>query len=375
MKKVSICIAISFVQFLFAETKPVPILISGVSATASASSELSSKYAGLYSVKNLFDNDTTTAWVEGGAGYGIGEYVEVVFEKTIEIQGIWIRPGYLKSKKTFLENGVPYKINLKTEVGNIGDFTFNYNTEYNSSTNNYGARYCNQTATPMNLCTERMIVFNRPIIAKRIRMTILQALDGETKFSDLGITEFKPIIKTGQKFNKTEDSIAILVNNIFVNKSYVFKKADIFQNLKAIDLKSFLKINKNSVPISHAQVIRKQSMGKDGPVYDSVSYSNPERIPRVESKLDQDCFTCIEWPGFINTFIGIYKDKNYRYIIGDWTVEYLIESDIMLLMANFPVLVLKGWDVVGGFEVPVVLTEGECSHAPMIEQITKWVGK
>lgn len=49
------------------------VIISGKKATVWASSTLQSRQTGRYSVKNAFDGDSTTAWVEGVEGDDTGE--------------------------------------------------------------------------------------------------------------------------------------------------------------------------------------------------------------------------------------------------------------------------------------------------------------
>ena len=73
---------------------------------------------GTYEVFNLFDNDYTTAWVEGAKDNGEGESIDLTFEKGTVITEIQICPGYYKSRKLFYANAAPTSIivsNGKTE--------------------------------------------------------------------------------------------------------------------------------------------------------------------------------------------------------------------------------------------------------------------
>ncbi len=73
MNKIIMVLMSVWVAHILAVTPKDTVTINGVKATVRASSELSSKTPGRYAVKNLFDNDPATVWVEGVAGNGIGE--------------------------------------------------------------------------------------------------------------------------------------------------------------------------------------------------------------------------------------------------------------------------------------------------------------
>ncbi len=67
-----------------------------------ASSTLAQQGSVNYSARNMQDDDPMTAWVEGAAEYGIGEYIEVknaVYHSTLNFCN-----GYQKSPKSFIEN-------------------------------------------------------------------------------------------------------------------------------------------------------------------------------------------------------------------------------------------------------------------------------
>ena len=65
-----------------------------------------------YEPKNLFDNDLNTAWVEGVAGSGVGEWVEIQFEKDVQIEAVGIINGYTKNEAIFNANNRIRKIRL-----------------------------------------------------------------------------------------------------------------------------------------------------------------------------------------------------------------------------------------------------------------------
>jgi len=71
---------------------------------------------GNYGGHNLFDDDSTTAWVEGAKGQGMGEYV--IF-KTDEYypESIRINSGYQKSKRLFKMNSRPKTLHMSLYAG------------------------------------------------------------------------------------------------------------------------------------------------------------------------------------------------------------------------------------------------------------------
>lgn len=79
-----------------------------------ASSSLPDMSSSNYKAGNLVDQNDSTAWVEGADGDGIGEYVEYVFtgSQSVSMNGFIIKNGYVKSTKTFTENGSPSKLGV-----------------------------------------------------------------------------------------------------------------------------------------------------------------------------------------------------------------------------------------------------------------------
>lgn len=62
-----------------------------------ASSVLESQGEVYYEPENLIDDELATCWAEGVAGYGIGEFVEFVWDTPVNIRQVRIVPGYDKS--------------------------------------------------------------------------------------------------------------------------------------------------------------------------------------------------------------------------------------------------------------------------------------
>lgn len=72
----------------------------------------SSTAKGSYQVENLLDQNTSTAWVEGKEGQGIGEWVEIEFEAYSNIKALFLANGYLKSENTLFQNSMVKKLKL-----------------------------------------------------------------------------------------------------------------------------------------------------------------------------------------------------------------------------------------------------------------------
>ncbi|MGD9475315.1 MAG: FN3 associated domain-containing protein [Eubacteriaceae bacterium] len=78
--------------------------------TSSALSPMGDNY---YYAGNLVDNNWSTAWIEGAAGNGYGEYVLFTYTGSqAQIQGISIVNGYAKSDQAFYENGCVTSLDL-----------------------------------------------------------------------------------------------------------------------------------------------------------------------------------------------------------------------------------------------------------------------
>ena len=74
-----------------------------------------------YYVDNVMDRNNDTAWVEGVSGDGIGEYIQCVYAGShpITLHGFSIKTGYVKSAKSFAENGNPSGIQVYVNTSPI----------------------------------------------------------------------------------------------------------------------------------------------------------------------------------------------------------------------------------------------------------------
>jgi LysM repeat protein len=86
-------------------------------ATVSASSHLRTDRWGQYQAWMATDGALGTAWVEGVAGSGIGEWIELRFPGTVEIHAIRLDIGYDKSADVFYKNNRIKRVTLVFSTG------------------------------------------------------------------------------------------------------------------------------------------------------------------------------------------------------------------------------------------------------------------
>lgn len=70
-----------------------------------------------YKVENVIDNNTSTSWVEGVSGDGIGQYIKFSSENTFTIDKIDIINGLSKSEKTYKNNNRIKKVTIEFSDG------------------------------------------------------------------------------------------------------------------------------------------------------------------------------------------------------------------------------------------------------------------
>jgi hypothetical protein len=87
-----------------------------------ASSVLSSQFGNTYGVRNLFNDDRSTAWVEGAQGQGVGEWISVTFDDERWIRSVSIDNGYQKNSDIFYKNSRVRRLRLIFSGGEARDF-------------------------------------------------------------------------------------------------------------------------------------------------------------------------------------------------------------------------------------------------------------
>jgi hypothetical protein len=88
-----------------------------------ASSILAPQLGNSYGVQHLFSGGGTTAWVEGKAGQGIGEWVVVEFDGPRLVKGIEIHNGYQKNSDIYYKNSRVRRLRVVFSQGESRTFT------------------------------------------------------------------------------------------------------------------------------------------------------------------------------------------------------------------------------------------------------------
>jgi hypothetical protein len=107
------------------ETTPTPSVNSGpLQITASASSVRLAVQANTYYAANAIDGKSSTAWIEGNAGPGVGEWIRFDFDREISLHRIVIQPGYFKGPQVWAQNNRLAKLTAQFSDGSSRVLTF-----------------------------------------------------------------------------------------------------------------------------------------------------------------------------------------------------------------------------------------------------------
>lgn len=175
---------------LFAEEVRTTVSISGREYSVCVPSELQSKVPGTYSLKNLFDGNISTAWVEGQSGIGVNESIIISSKESEIFEGIVIFPGYTKNVTSFVNNCVPSKIEVSLDEMIIGNYTLNYRVSFSEDSERESG--CYPIADTINL-SPKIIIFKEPAKGKKLKLTIRDVYNGK-KYPDMAISELMPIV-------------------------------------------------------------------------------------------------------------------------------------------------------------------------------------
>jgi hypothetical protein len=100
------------------DATPTPSVTSGpLQITASSSSVRLAVQANTYYAANAIDGKSSTAWIEGAAGPGAGEWIRFDFDREINLHRIIVQPGYFKGPQTWAENNRLAKVTLQFSDG------------------------------------------------------------------------------------------------------------------------------------------------------------------------------------------------------------------------------------------------------------------
>lgn len=133
--------------------------IKSVSATSVLSEITNVHYA-----ERVFDNDVSTAWVEGVQGNGIGESLTINFDNNYVIDRIEINAGYQRSDEHYTMNSRPNRIKFSFSDGT---------SEYYNLADVNDVQY---------------IQLNNPVVTDRVVLTLDSVYPG-TYYEDTAISE------------------------------------------------------------------------------------------------------------------------------------------------------------------------------------------
>lgn len=292
--------------FIINATNFSSVDINGVNAKVKASSELiSKKNPGKYSVKNLFDNDSTTAWVEGVEGVGTDQWVKVSTSDYIKIYGVKVLPGYCKNIKSLTENSIPLELKIKDLKDSlICNATIPYHFNVDHDLLESGASNSSLPSNEQYNFMPAILIFEKPLLTNGIKIVIGKSIAGK-KYEDNCISEI----------------------------SLISDPSGIY---------SFYKFSKNGVDIVDVGKVKTIINGSDpdmlkGLVYNSIQTMSEQNIEKM--------------PFQFNKFYRyLPKQRKSLYLIYempadapiDLQVEYSIQNnllrvtDILLLQSNTP---------------------------------------
>ncbi len=139
-----------------------PSYVQGL--TASASSTLPTDTVSSYDPALVLDGDVTTAWNEGAAGNGEGQWIQLSSQTEFTFTGVSIANGFQKNDDIYLKNGRPASIRMECSDGSAWMLT-----------NLYGYPY-------------DIIPLGRKITATWVKFTI-ETVEAGSKYQDTCISE------------------------------------------------------------------------------------------------------------------------------------------------------------------------------------------
>lgn len=148
--------------------------------TVTTSSALAPQAGNSYGAGNADDADPRTAWVEGAAGDGIGEWIQVSYDAPMPISSIYFSNGYGKNAKAYSGNSRVREGEIATENGSF-------------------------LTTLADTNQETTIRLPAPLAGKKtrwVKLTIRSVFPGMT-YKDTAIGEFRPDLEEHNYSNGT----------------------------------------------------------------------------------------------------------------------------------------------------------------------------
>lgn len=113
-----------------------------------------------YEGVNVVDGSDTTAWIEGVAGYGAGEWIQLESGSEKTVYGICIKNGYIKNNMTLVRNGQIRRIRVEGQDGSSQEFDLNMSSDISGSYSD-------------------ILVLDQPMKTASIKITILDTYAGQ----------------------------------------------------------------------------------------------------------------------------------------------------------------------------------------------------
>jgi hypothetical protein len=107
------------------------VTLNGKPATIRASSELKAPKNDPVTnvIKNLYDNDSTTRWIEGSNITGEGEWIDIKFQQKYKFRGMVLGLGCRKDNMCLEDYSVPLKFSLKIDEKPTYEYTVDWDTK------------------------------------------------------------------------------------------------------------------------------------------------------------------------------------------------------------------------------------------------------
>ncbi|WP_175562006.1 discoidin domain-containing protein [Anaerocolumna xylanovorans] len=140
-------------------------IIRSVSISSELAPQTDSNGANDYIGENALDGNSDTAWVEGAAGNGDGEWLQLDLDGAHVVNGIEINNGYRKTQDLYLKNGRANEIRIYFSDNTYEDFTL---------TDDFS------TVNRLDFSTEHLTNY--------IKVQILSVFEG-SKYQDTGISD------------------------------------------------------------------------------------------------------------------------------------------------------------------------------------------
>lgn len=148
----------------------------------------------VYGPELAFDGDMSTAWCEGAAGLGVGEWLEIPLAHA-EFSHVQIWPGYLKSDAHLANNASPkrYRVSHEDWAFEVVDTTVRLDPE-RWPQHDFAGDYTDFTGTsghvvqPVGVGHDSFALAGSDVVGDVVRIQILEARPGK-KHEDTCISE------------------------------------------------------------------------------------------------------------------------------------------------------------------------------------------